>query len=247
LTTGFTPGAKSNVRAAPITGSGIADGVVVRLPSRLVRDDHAGAARRGPGFAIAPAVTRQRLAAITTALTASVGCARPSQMPPGPDWTRYAVEQPDQRGPGRSHWRAEVCARQDLRPDYRVLNEANLVAFLRAQGFELRIERQPVEPSKPELVYVFVADRRAASGSVALRVATLASPDVAGHALYDALLARGEGAWGVHRANVAVLGPAGFVDDDLAFAARTRLACWGTFTFAEAGDAYVVAGGYAEP
>ncbi|MGA2448618.1 MAG: hypothetical protein ABTD50_08080 [Polyangiaceae bacterium] len=133
-----------------------------------------------------------------------------------------------------------------MRPDYGTLNESSLVAFLQSQQLSVRVERQPVEPGKPELVFVFVS---APSGSqtIPLRVAMLKTPDEAGRDLYDALLQHGSGVWGVHRANVAVLGPPGSPDDDLAFAAKTRLACWGTFTIAEGGDAVVIPGGYAEP
>jgi hypothetical protein len=58
---------------------------------------------------------------------------------------------------------------------------------------------------------------------------------------------RGPGAWGVHRSNLAVLGPGGADEEDLAFAARTKLACWGTFTLQAGNDAVVVPGGYMEP
>jgi hypothetical protein len=78
-------------------------------------------------------------------------------------------------------------------------------------------------------------------------VAVLPSSDEAGKALHDALLLHGAGAWGVHRANLAILGPIGRTEEDLAFAGSTRLACWGTFTYVESSEAVVVPGGYAEP
>ena len=52
--------------------------------------------------------------------------------------------------------------------------------------------------------------------------------------------------WGVHRSNLAVLGPAGDPSDTITFAAVTKLACWGVFTIAETDDAFVVPGGYTE-
>jgi hypothetical protein len=167
-------------------------------------------------------------------------------MPSGADFRQFVVERPGGSGPDAFAWRPDLCGRADLRPDYRVLDETNLVAFLRDNQLEARVERQPVEANKPELVFVFVSAPGAAQ-PVPLRVAIMKSPDEAGHALYEALAQRGDGSWGVHRANLAVLGPPGDSADDLAFVAKTRLACWGTFTFSDAGDAFVVTGGYAEP
>lgn len=187
-----------------------------------------------------------RFASLSVA-AALVGCAgRPSQMPAGADWRQYVVDRPGGSGRSALEWRPDVCAHVDLAPDYRNLNETSLVAFLRSQQIEARVERQPVETHKPDLVFVFVTLPGVAQ-TVPLRVAILTSPDEAGRDLFDALVQRGTGAWGVHRANVAVLGPLGSSEDDVAFAAKTRLACWGTFTFADSGDAFVVPGGYAEP
>ncbi len=188
--------------------------------------------------------TRCAVLAIMASLT---GCAAAaSQMPPGPDYRRYVVDRPGGSGPGAFEWRPDVCAQSDLHADYRVLNETNLVAFLHDQQIDARVERQPVEAHKPDLVFVFVTSP-GTSQSVPLRVAILPSADEAGRALYDALLQRGAGGWGLHRSNLAVLGPSGADEDNLAFAAKTRLACWGTFTFVDSGDASVVPGGYTEP
>ncbi len=167
-------------------------------------------------------------------------------MPAGPDWDQFVVRRPNSSGSTGVSWRPDICTGVDLHPDYQTLNENSLVAFLQSQQLTVRVERQPVEPNKPELVFVFVS----APGNAApipLRVAMLKTPDEAGRDLYDAVLQHGSGAWGVHRANVAVLGPIGSGGEDLAFAAKTKLACWGTFTLATGDDAVVVPGGYAEP
>lgn len=195
--------------------------------------------------------TRSASLVVTVALLGCggslVGCAgRPSQMPSSPDWREYVVDRQGASGRVGFDWRPDVCAHVDLAPDYRNLNETSLVAFLRGQQIEARVERQPVEAHKPDLVFVFVTMPGIAQ-TVPLRVAILTSADDAGRALYDALIQRGTGAWGVHRSNVAVLGPVGSSEDDLAFAAKTRLSCWGTFTLADSGDAFVVPGGYLEP
>jgi hypothetical protein len=187
---------------------------------------------------------RYVLFAMTTAVTGCAGVS--STMPAGADSHRYVVDRAGASGPAALEWSPEICAHADLHADYRVLNETNLVAFLHDQQIEARVERQPVEAHKPDLVFVFVTSP-GTTASVPLRVAVLSSQDEAGRALYDALLQRGPGAWGVHRSNLAVLGPSGAADDGLTFAAKTRLACWGTFTFVDSGDAFVVPGGYAEP
>lgn len=171
---------------------------------------------------------------------------RPSQMPSGPDWGSFIIDRQDASGPAAHSWRPGVCAGVDLHPDYRVLDEQNLVSFLRDQQYAVRVERQPVEPGKPDLVFVFVQVPGVAE-SIPLRVATLKTSDDAGKSLYDAFLQRGAGLWGVHRSNLAVLGPPGPAHDDLAFAAKTKLACWGSFAFTDGDDMYVVPGGYTEP
>ncbi len=172
--------------------------------------------------------------------------ARPSQMPPGPDYPKYVVDRPGASGPAAHAWRPDLCAQFDLRPDYRTLNETSVVEFLRNQQFGVRVERQAVDPKKPELVFVFIQTPGSAA-SIPLRVAILPGADDAGHDLYDAMIQRGPGSWGVHRSNVALLGPIGSDEEDMAFAARTKLACWGTFTMESGGDAVVVPGGYTEP
>jgi hypothetical protein len=174
------------------------------------------------------------------------GCGRPSQMPAAPDWDQFVLRRPNASGSAGESWRPEICAGVDLHPDYHTLDETSLAAFLQNQQLTVRVERQPVEPNKPELVFLFVS---AASGSdpIALRVAMLKTPDEAGRDLYDAVLQHGSGSWGVRRANVAVLGPPGSSHEDLAFAAKTKLACWGTFLLEDDDDAVVIPGGYAEP
>jgi hypothetical protein len=141
-----------------------------------------------------------------------------------------------------------VCDGYELKPDAAKLDEGYFVRFLQKQNLDVQIQRQQVDPSKPDLYYVFVRVPGAAQ-PVPLRVANLKSADAAGQALYDGILARGAGAWGVHRSNLAVLGPNGHTADDVVFAAVAKLVCWGTLTIAGSGsdDAVVVPGGYTEP
>lgn len=187
------------------------------------------------------------LGAIVPSMLALGACVTaPTQMPRSPDWNQYVVGRAGRSGPSALSWAPNVCASLDVRPEYKVLDESSLVTFLRNEQFNVRVERQPVEPHKPELVFVFV-EVPGTSEPVPLRVAILPAADDAGHALADGLAERGVGVWGVHRSNLAVLGPAGAAEDDLAFAARTKLACWGVFTLNDSGNAVVIPGAYGEP
>lgn len=134
---------------------------------------------------------------------------------------------------------AGVCQPR-LRPDRRTLAEADFVEFLRKQNLSVRTERP-----RADLSYVIVTGAGLQS-PVRLRVAVLNSADEAGRELHEALLQHGPGSWGVHRSNLAVLGPVSDTAHSLTFAAKTKLACWGVFTLAGRDDAYVVPGGYLE-
>ena len=133
-----------------------------------------------------------------------------------------------------------VCSGIDLQPASTALDEMSLINFLKAQGVPTRIER-----ARADLVYVEV--QLNAQKWVRLRVAVLGSPMLAGRELHDAMLQHKEGSWGVHRSNLAVLGPVEKIDDTIAFAQKTKLACWGVLTIAASADeAVVVPGGYRE-
>lgn len=138
-------------------------------------------------------------------------------------------------------FRNNVCEGIDLKPDYGTLDEKSLVSFLKEHGFETKVER-----ARNDLVYVDVSNA-GTKEPVRLRVAILKTPMDAGNELHTAILQHGPGAWGVHRANLAVLGAVAASDDDaLAFAAKTKLACWGVFTAAGRDDTFVVSGAYFE-
>lgn len=184
---------------------------------------------------------------LTAGATLALGCGGPQfDMPAGVDVHRYAIDRDGSGSVTSLRLRADACDGQDLRPDYGSLNEAIFVRFLQQQHYEVEVQRQQVDPKNPELHYVFVRFPGIA-GPVPLRVAVLPNADEAGRALHEAVLQRGPGSWGVHRANIAVLGPIGSSTDDVAFAASTKLACWGAFMIAGADDAFAIPGGYAEP
>jgi hypothetical protein len=142
--------------------------------------------------------------------------------------------------PAGVRFKPGLCQAQELQPDGRALTEANLIEFLSRQQLDVRIERP-----RTDLIYLVVAGA-GTDVPVRLRVAILKNADEAGSDLHEALLQHGPGAWGVRRSNLAVLGPIGSLDDDLTFAAKTRLSCWGMFMTAGRDDTYAVPGGYRE-
>lgn len=140
-------------------------------------------------------------------------------------------------------WRLSptACDGVDRTPVYETRDVDDLVSFLTKQGFQARVVRPRVDLALVEV-----------SGGILeqplpLRVAILPVRGKAGRELHDALLEHGEGAWGVHRGNLAVLAPKGEVSSVVTFAARSKLACWGVLTVAALDDAFVVPGGYVEP
>jgi hypothetical protein len=144
-------------------------------------------------------------------------------------------------GLGEVRVRPEVCQGvQENQPEKARLDEGALVVFLQRQGYQTTLMR-----ARPDLVYIDVTN---AGGDqpVRLRVAVLDDAQAAGQDLHHALLEHGDGSWGVHRANLAVLAPIGSLDQILEFAGRTKLACWGVLTVSARDDDFVVPGGYME-
>jgi hypothetical protein len=142
---------------------------------------------------------------------------------------------------GAMRLRPAVCQGLDLKPEYYPLDERSVEDFLKQRGFPTRIVR-----ARSDLVYVELQLNPNRDEWVRLRVAILPTAPQAGQELHRAMLEHGTGSWGVHRSNLAVLAPIGDTDDILAFAAKTKLACWGVLTIAGEDDAFVVPGGYRE-
>jgi hypothetical protein len=133
-----------------------------------------------------------------------------------------------------------LCDGEDLHPDYARLDETSLVRFLERQHIDARIDRP-----RADLMYLNIAGA-GTERPIRLRVAILGNADEAGRELNQGILQHGTGSWGVRRSNLAVLAPVGSQSDDLAFAAATKLVCWGVFTIAGTDDTFVVPGGYTE-
>jgi hypothetical protein len=147
---------------------------------------------------------------------------------------------PPGSSPDELRFKPTLCDGTDLRPDGRLLTETHLLEYLKRQNLDVRVERP-----RSDLVYLVVTGA-GTNVPVRLRVALLKNADEAGVELTQAVFQHGQGSWGVLRSNLAVLGPIGTLEDDLTFAAKTKLNCWGTFMTAGRDQAYVVPGGYRE-
>ena len=173
------------------------------------------------------------------------GCGQPTllKMTDGSDWRAYAQSR-DGSTPGGEldelRFKEGLCSGDPMKPDRAHLSEAALIRFLKAQQLDVRLER-----ARADLVFAVVTGAGTQS-PIRLRVAILDNPDDAGRELHEALLEHGEGSWGIHRSNLAVLGPVGPYTDSMVFAAKTKLACWGVFTVAGQDDTFVIPGGYME-
>lgn len=160
----------------------------------------------------------------------------------GANWKAHVYERGEPWGEalGDLVFRPEVCKDQDLTPQYGRLDENDLTAFLSKRQLKYRVERP-----RDDLAYVIIEDARTREPA-RLRVAILENADEAGRELAEAIAEHGNGSWGVHRGNLAVLGPVGDTSHDLAFAAETKLVCWGVFTIVGRRDTVVIPGGYRE-
>jgi hypothetical protein len=160
----------------------------------------------------------------------------------GSHWQRYVYD--SQRDApemlGSLVFREQVCAGRELDPEYSPLDENDLLRFLERQQIHVNVERP-----RTDLAYLVVNDGRTRKPA-RLRVAILQNAEDAGRELAEALVQHGEGSWGVHRSNLAVLGPVGDPTHDLVFAAEIGLVCWGVFTVRGRKDTFVIPGAYRE-
>ena len=185
-----------------------------------------------------------RTVALAFPLAALMGCSSPIlRVTDGTDYRSFVQDRSG--GPSGSEYsqyrfRPATCEGISLEPDVSHLDQNNLIRFLERQNFEVQVERP-----RADLVYLIVTNAGTAQ-PVRLRVAILANADLAGEELHHAVLQHGTGSWGVHRSNLAVLGPLGTPEDNLAFAGKTKLSCWGVFMMAGRDDTIAVPGGYRE-
>lgn len=160
--------------------------------------------------------------------------------PPASTYVESFAQKPAAVSLGQMRLRPDTCASIDARPVYRPLEAEDFVRFLKSQNLEARVVR-----ARSDLVFADVSTAGTAR-TVRFRVAVLGTAGAAGRELHEALLEHGEGAWGVRRANLAVLGPNAPLDDVVVLSVRTKLACWGVLMVAGHDDTYVIPGGYSE-
>jgi len=181
--------------------------------------------------------------ALFAAATSLAACMSPVMHYPSGDASSFVEGQGGKTNtfePGGIRFKHDVCKDFDLHIDYRTLDENDLAEFLRKQGFTLKAER-----ARNDLVY-FDVSGQGLSQPARLRVAILHNSMDAGRELHEAVLQHGEGSWGVHRSNLAVLAPIAETGDAIAFAAHSKLACWGVMVMAGRDDSFVVPGAYTE-
>jgi hypothetical protein len=195
------------------------------------------------GSARALALSRVAVAALLLAPLGVCACGgQDLELVNGANWKAHVYERGEPWGEalGDLVFRPEVCKGLDLTPAYNRLDENDLINFLRGLDIKFNVERP-----REDLAYLVVDDKRTRRPA-RLRVAILENADEAGRELADAIAQHGNGSWGVHRSNLAVLGPVGDTSHDLAFAAETKLVCWGVFTVVGSRDTVVIPGGYRE-
>ncbi len=134
-----------------------------------------------------------------------------------------------------------LCEGIDMQPATENLDEKSLLAFFKARGLPTRTVR-----ARGDLIYVDVQVDPDKDLWGRLRVAILPSSVEAGNELFTAVLEHGNGSWGVHRGNLAILAPRGDLSKIVAFVGKTKLACWGVTTVAKSKRAYVIPGAYRE-
>lgn len=139
---------------------------------------------------------------------------------------------------GHTRFDEASCPSLGARVDYRRLTFRDFEKQLAVHDIPFKLTQERDD------LHLF--DATIGGREVRFRVATLKTAREAGRHLHVALLEHGEGYWGVHRSNLAVLAPPGDLSETTRLALETGLACWGVFTTAGRDDTFVVPGGYFE-
>jgi len=180
---------------------------------------------------------------LTLLLASATGCgANATFTVTGSDWRSFVRSRSGSapRDPSDLRFAPNVCDGEDLRQEFATLDDKALLAFLSRHDLDVRLERQ-----RADLSYAYVSGA-GVSSPLRLRIATLANADAAGKELAEAIAQHGDGSWGVHRSNLALLGPVAHEADVIAFLARSKLACWGVPTYGSGADVWAIPGAYTE-
>lgn len=137
--------------------------------------------------------------------------------------------------------RKDACKNVDTSPVIRPLTPDDLTRFFEEQGVKITPKK-----ARGNLYWYDFPNGSEDKGFVRLRLAVLENSGAAAKDLQASLHEHGPGWWGVRRSNLAVLAPKASLREGLEFAIKTKLACWGIFTYAGLDDAYVVPGPYSE-
>lgn len=133
-----------------------------------------------------------------------------------------------------------ICEGLDTHPVTQNLNQEDLTRFFAATGAKVSVKK-----ARADLFwYEFAAGGE--HPPLRLRLAILKDRNHAALDLHESLLQHGPGWWGLRRSNLAILAPKAGLDEAVEFAVRTKLVCWGMFTYTGVDDAYVVRGPYGE-
>ncbi len=136
----------------------------------------------------------------------------------------------------------KTCEGFDLKMVTDKLDQQDLTRFFATQNV-----RTAERKARTDLYwYDFANGANNPETSLKLRLAILRDNNAAAKNLHDSLLQHGPGWWGVRRGNLALLAPKASLHQALEFAIKTKLVCWGEFTYAGYDDVYTTVGGYAE-
>jgi hypothetical protein len=136
----------------------------------------------------------------------------------------------------------KVCEGFDMHVITQAIDQEDLTRFFGTQKLNL----EPKKARSDLYWYEFPVGSAPEDGVVRLRLAILKNRSASAKDLHDSLLQHGPGWWGVRRGNLALLAPKASLSEALRFAIKTKLVCWGMFTYQGVDDVYVTTGGYSE-
>jgi hypothetical protein len=197
---------------------------------------------------LAPLAKLPSLALAVTLATQSSGCVGIASGIDYPDVSDIDLDRYLQTPEGEaypsvslSHFKInpKTCDGIDTRMMTEELDQEDLTRFFATQKIK-------VEEHKARSDLYWYEFATGSEQSLKLRLAILRDNNAAAKNLHDSLLEHGPGWWGVRRGNLALLAPKASLSDAMRFAIKTKLVCWGMFTYAGVDDAYAVVGGYTE-
>jgi hypothetical protein len=133
-----------------------------------------------------------------------------------------------------------LCEGIDTHPVSQVLNQEDLTRFFAATGLNVGVKKARAD------LYWYEMPTKEGGTPLRLRLAISKDRNSSAVELHESLLQHGPGWWGLRRSNLAILAPKASLSEAVDFAVKTKLVCWGMFTYTGVDDAYVVRGPYGE-